>query len=116
VQDLAIAIQVGQQGGVETMGSFLADHGQAVPESPVTTEGDTTEDIRMNLLRITSGPDFDRLWVQMMTGHHLRTVALTRFILAQGENEELRGMADRVRTVHESELEDLRAALAGLGA
>ena len=58
-------------------------------------------------LQDATGAEFDRLWVDVMTEQVESTISSTEKVLENGENSELRGLAEEVADVHDDWLEEL---------
>lgn len=64
-------------------------------------------------LRSSSGPAFDRLWLETMIRHHEGAITMARGHLATGTDETLRRFSETVVHAQGQEIDMLRAVLGG---
>jgi uncharacterized protein (DUF305 family) len=55
-----------------------------------------------------SGPDFDRMFIDMMISHHEGAVAMARDALTRGEHHELKSLAQQIIDKQESEIRKMK--------
>ena len=100
IKDLADQIKAEQGPENAVMRGWLANWG--APESAgdghsdhSTGNGMMTED-DMAALSATTGPDFDRLWLQMMLAHHKGAIKMAKDVLATTTDPEVKTLAQAV--------------------
>ncbi|WP_305094420.1 DUF305 domain-containing protein [Prescottella sp. R16] len=132
---LAAQIQQAQAPEIEQMQGWLADWG-VTGMSPSTSEGtdhgsmghDMTDmpgmsgdDMsghggmmtaeQMQALDAATGPEFDRMWLEMMIEHHEGAVDSSDDILQDGESEQVRTLAQQIVSSQQAEITQMQEML-----
>lgn len=114
---IAFAEQVknAQQPEIDQMSEALRSWGQPVPADDDAhahheMDGMMTPE-QMTALEGLSGAEFDREWITMMIAHHEGAVTMAKTELAQGENPEMRDLAQQIIDAQEAEIAELREHL-----
>ena len=108
VKTLADQIKSEQAPEVAVMRGWLANWG--APETaaddhsghPMSTGMMTADDLAA--LSATSGPDFDRLWLQMMTTHHKGAIKMAQEVLVTTTNPEVKSLAQAIIDAQSKEI------------
>lgn len=66
---------------------------------------------QMSSLAALSGPDFDRMWLEMMINHHTGAIDMAETEQATGTNPEAKKLADSIITAQQSEIDRMKAML-----
>ncbi|PTR30198.1 uncharacterized protein (DUF305 family) [Rhodococcus sp. OK519] len=66
---------------------------------------------QMKALENANGPEFDRMWLEMMIEHHQGAVASSEQILQNGENEQVRQLAQQIVASQQAEIAQMEALL-----
>ncbi len=99
-------------------------HGSAMPSMPMTSmpgmsgmpgmegggHGMMTGD-QMQALESAKGPEFDRMWLEMMIEHHRGAVASSEQILNTGESEQVRQLAQQIVSSQQAEIAQMETLL-----
>lgn len=118
VKDLAARIDKAQEPEIEQMNALLIAWDQPRPGlmGAITMSGPMdgmmTEQ-QLGQLAATSGPVFDRLFLQMMIAHHGGAISQARAELARGQNPQTRALAQAIISGQEAEITEMRALLTG---
>lgn len=107
-----------QQPEIDQMTEALKAWGQPVPGTDSAhdhaghggMEGMMTPEQMANLEKL-SGPEFDREWITMMIAHHRGAVAMAKTELAEGENPEMKKLAQQIVDSQQAEIDELQAQL-----
>ena len=117
VVELAERIEAAQAPEIEEMTAWLEAWGE-----PVETEGmdhgemaGMSED-DMAALESASGPEFDRMFLEMMIEHHRGAVEMAETEIADGVNPEAIAMAETIKSSQEAEIAEMEELLDQLGA
>ena len=110
VTDLAFRIDREQVEEVGQLQGFLNLRG-GVPTMPTMADGGMADAPTLERLRASSGPAFDRLWLQTMTAHHEGALTMAREYLA-GPPGALTEFARTLLRSQQIEIDRMRAALA----
>ena len=129
VTELANRIEAAQEPEIETMTGWLEEWGEPLPEETDDStgsmdhgsmdmggtgmEGMSTED--MAALEAASGPEFDRMWLEMMVIHHRGAVEMAQTEIAEGSNAEAVALAEEIADSQAAEIEEMETLLAELG-
>lgn len=121
VRDLAGRIDAAQTPEIEQMQTWLADwgastngdmegmdHGGAGSGSGMLSEED------MEALAALSGPDFDRMFLEMMIGHHEGVVSTAVQENADGESPDALSLATAIKSTQEREIAEMKQLLESL--
>lgn len=119
VKDLAARIAAAQDPEIDLMSGWLRDWDQPVPSTaPGAGHGEHAgmpgmmTDQEMTDLMTASGPDFDRMFLQMMIRHHGGAVEMARTASQQGQHPDVRELAEKVATDQTAEIDEMRELLA----
>lgn len=121
VRDLAGRIEAAQAPEIEQMRDWLAgwgastegdvdgmDHGGAGSGSGMMPEED------MRALAASSGADFDRMFLEMMIGHHEGAVSMADQEIADGESPDAISLARVIKSTQEREIAEMEQLLEAL--
>ena len=100
IKDLADQIKGAQAPEIAVMRGWLANWG--APETPADDYSDhsmgtgmmTADD--MAALSALNGPDFDRVWLQMMVSHHQGAIKMAQDVLATTNDSEVKALAQAI--------------------
>jgi uncharacterized protein (DUF305 family) len=119
---LALRIEVSQRDEIKLMQLWLRDRGQSVPDEHAHHAHDAklmpgmlTPD-EMARLAAAKGPEFDRLFLELMIRHHQGALVMVRELLAQpgaAQNSEIFAFASDVESDQSMEINRMRAMLTG---
>ena len=116
VIDLATRIKAGQDPEIQQMTGWLESWGQ--PMQMDTSDGHdmagmdgmmTVEE--MDELGTMTGPDFDRMWMEMMIRHHEGAIEMADTVKADGSNADVRTLADAIIGAQQAEIAEMQALL-----
>lgn len=130
VKDLAARIQLGQQPEIDQMSGWLRAWHASVPatDDPLggmdqgdmgQMEHDTSGAMpgmlsgdQMHQLEQTTGPAFDRMFLQMMITHHQGAITIARAAeLPAGHNPDARHLAQRIVDTQQHEITEMQTLL-----
>jgi uncharacterized protein (DUF305 family) len=119
---LALRIEVSQRDEIKQMQQWLRDRGQSAPDEHAHHAHDAklmpgmlTPD-EMARLTAATGPEFDRLFLELMIRHHQGALVMVRELLAQpgaAQNSEIFAFASDVESDQSMEINRMRAMLTG---
>ena len=119
VKDLADGIAKAQDPEIETMAEWLRTWRQPVPPTTGTDSGHggmpgmmSNEEMK-NLMGAT-GPDFDRMFLQMMIRHHQGAIDMARTQQREGQNPEAKTLAENIVTDQTAEITEMQSLLGKL--
>jgi uncharacterized protein (DUF305 family) len=130
VVDLANRIEAAQEPEIETMTGWLQEWGEPVPEESDSSMGgmdhgsmDMGEGMDMGgmseedmaALEAASGPEFDRMFLEMMIAHHRGAVEMAETEVADGSNPDAVAMAQEIVDTQNAEIQEMETLLAELG-
>lgn len=117
VQALADEIAAAQGPEIRQMEAMLDRWGvgQMMDHSGHQMAG-MVSDEDMDRLRAATGPDFDRLYLELMIAHHQGAIDMTRDPLANGSDPELRTLLEAIVTTQTAEIEQMQQMLDAMGA
>jgi uncharacterized protein (DUF305 family) len=81
------------------------DHGHRMPGMMTDEE--------MDELESASGPEFDRMCLELIIKHHEGAVDMADEQLADGEDDEARALAEEIRKAQQGEIAEMQALLDG---
>jgi uncharacterized protein (DUF305 family) len=120
IKALASRIEAEQNPEIQQMNGLLTSWGAPVP---ATTGGMTgmqhehgqmpgmMSNAQMQQLTASSGPAFDRMFLQMMITHHQGAIDMSRTELAQGSNPVARQLAQQIITAQQAEIREMQTLL-----
>jgi uncharacterized protein (DUF305 family) len=112
LQDLADEIIAAQEAEIAQMEQFLADAGEEPDADHMGGDmgGDMggmsgmMTDEEMSRLADLEGTEFDLMFIDMMTEHHEGAIESAREVIADGENPEVRQLAEQIIDEQEREI------------
>lgn len=113
VEDLAARIAGAQGPEIETMTGWLEEW-DVDPDGSMGSMGSMEgmmSDDQMAQLDRSSGADFDRRWLTMMIAHHRGAVAMAETVLDEGEDPEVRELAQEIIDGQRAEITEMEAML-----
>lgn len=123
VKDLAARIQAAQQPEIDQMSRWLRAWNAPVPstDSPMSMghmehgangamPGMMPSD-QMHQLGQASGEAFDRMFLQMMIGHHQGAITMAKKELSEGQNPDTRQLAQRIIDAQQQEITEMQTLL-----
>lgn len=130
VKDLAARIQLGQQPEVDQMSGWLCAWHVPVPATDDPLGGMDHGDMgqmdhdtsgampgmlsgeQMHQLEQATGPEFDRMFLQMMITHHQGAITIARTAeLSAGQNPDARHLAQRIVDTQQREITEMQTLL-----
>lgn len=114
VLDLAARIGAAQEPEIQTMTAWLQDWGAEVPGADSTGGMDMSGMMtpqQMQQLGQAGGGAFDRMFLEMMTGHHRGAVEMAEVELREGENPEAKQLAQTIIDTQRAEITEMEALL-----
>lgn len=117
VRDLASRIKTGQNPEIELMNGWLTAWGQPMPmdmgpgQDMASMDGMMSAQ-EMSSLGSTTGPAFDKMWLDMMIRHHQGAIAMAQTLKASGSNTDVLALADQVITAQQGEIAEMNTMLA----
>ncbi|WP_181698954.1 DUF305 domain-containing protein [Nocardia sp. GTS18] len=115
VIDLAAKIKAAQQPEMTQMQSLLEGFGKPVPSGDGMMGHDMPGMMspeQMSSLEGMSGPDFDRMWLEMMISHHEGAVEMAQTEIATGANDQAKQLAQSVVSAQQAEIDQMKGMLA----
>ncbi|HEX5997401.1 MAG TPA: DUF305 domain-containing protein [Jiangellales bacterium] len=117
LKQLAQDIRDAQEPEIATMTDWLRQWGQ-----PTATPGGHNmpgmddmpgmmTDAEMAELEAASGVDFDRMFARMMIAHHNGAIQMSRDVMAQGSNPDVKALAATIEQTQSAEIARLQAIL-----
>jgi uncharacterized protein (DUF305 family) len=123
VRRLAERLMRGQQDEIATMGQWLRDRGQPVPEGHHSAHGShmpgMLTDAQMNELAAARGAEFDRLFLTFMIQHHKGAVAMVKELFGTpgaGQDDTVFKFASDVNVDQTTEIARMERMLSALPA
>ena len=124
VLELAADIEAAQGPEIDTLESWLdawgedvpsgdmegMDHGDMGDESGDSMSGMMDEG-EMNDLMAGSGPEWDRMFLEMMIEHHQGAVEMAQVEVDQGENPDAVAMAEKIISDQQAEITEMQKLL-----
>jgi uncharacterized protein (DUF305 family) len=120
VKALASRIEAAQNPEIQQMSTLLKSWGAPVPAPTENMPGMQHEpgqmpgmmnNAQMQQLTSSSGPAFDRMFLQMMIAHHQGAVSMAQTELAQGSNPNARQLAQKIITDQRAEIGEMQTLL-----
>ena len=129
VLELSGEISAAQEPEIQTMTAFLEAWGAGGPMDGMDHSTMDADDMaampgmegmsgmmtpqQMSDLEAAEGPDFDRMFLQLMIEHHEGAVEMATTQLDDGENPDARALAEEIIQAQESEIARMQDLLAG---
>ncbi|MEC3951953.1 DUF305 domain-containing protein [Nocardia sp. CDC153] len=109
---LAQAVEQAQSPEMQQITTLLQSFGKPAPAAEMNHDmpGIMSKD-QMTKLESLSGPDFDKLWMQMMIDHHKGAIDMANTELAQGTNAESKALAQSIVTAQQKEIDQMNGML-----
>jgi len=122
---LAKQIKAAQDPEIEQMTSWLKSWGQKVPGMTMSGTHDMTgmndmmtdgmmSEMDMTKLAQSTGPSFDRLWLEMMVLHHQGAVTMAKAELVDGKNSGAKTLAQNIITGQQTEIDKMNALVSSM--
>ncbi|MEU4710863.1 DUF305 domain-containing protein [Nocardia salmonicida] len=114
VIDLAADIKAAQAPEMAQMQSMLTEFGKSVPSGGDAMGHDMPGMMspeQMSMLEGMSGPEFDRMWLEMMIDHHNGAVQMAQTEIASGANPQAKQMAETIVSTQQREIDQMTAML-----
>lgn len=109
--DFARQVTATQGREIQQLETALSSWGQPVPaDTGHDMDGMMTPE-QMAHLESLSGDAFDREWITMMIAHHRGAVAMAQTEIEQGQNGQMRALAQQIITAQQAEISQLQAQL-----
>jgi uncharacterized protein (DUF305 family) len=117
---LAKKISTEQEPEIKALRVFLVQWDEN-PEDNASHGGDgghgtmagMVDDATMAKLRSLRGADFDRLWLQSMISHHQGAIEMAQAEIANGENEDIKQMAQTMINSQKADIAQMNQMLEG---
>ncbi|BAD60607.1 DUF305 domain-containing protein [Nocardia farcinica] len=116
--DLASAVKAAQEPEMAQIRSLLEEFGKPVPSPTAGPMGPMGHDMpgmmspeQMSSLQGMSGAEFDRMWLQMMIGHHTGAVQMAQTELDTGANDQAKQLAAEIVSAQQREIDQMKAML-----
>ncbi|MGC5013311.1 DUF305 domain-containing protein [Streptosporangium sp. DT93] len=116
LKGLASRIADSQGPEIQFMTSWLQQQGLRAPEHHArhdTMPGMATPE-QLKALRASSGKDFDRLFIRLMTAHHLGALTMSEKVLVSGSHQRIEELANDVSVGQAAEIRRMREMQAEL--
>lgn len=114
VLDLAANIKKAQDPEMTQISALLQHLGKPAPSADASM-GHGMPGImspeQMSSLAALSGPDFDRMWLEMMINHHTGAIDMAETEQATGTNPEAKKLANSIISAQQSEIDQMKAIL-----
>ncbi|HKS49809.1 MAG TPA: DUF305 domain-containing protein [Amycolatopsis sp.] len=120
VKDLASRIEKAQDPEIQKMNGWLSQWNAAMPGMsgmpgmPVSTMPGMMGDADLAKLRQATGAEFDKMFLQMMIGHHQGAVEMARTELAGGTNSDAKALAQSIVETQTAEINEMRQLLTSM--
>lgn len=127
VRVLAARIEAAQQPEIDLMLGWLEVWGEDPPADGMGMDGMDHDGMGMDdadmgmmteqdmaNLDAASGPEFDRMFLEMMIEHHRGAIAMAREVQATGSHPDVLQIASQVIVDQEAEVQEMEQLLAGL--
>jgi uncharacterized protein (DUF305 family) len=118
---LAATISAEQGPEIETMKGFLkqwnagadVEHGGHGSTMEGMQMPGMVDEPTMSRLQSLKGPEFDRLFLESMIGHHEGAISMANAEIADGANADAKELAKRIVTAQQAEIGQMKKMLAG---
>ncbi|WP_280266089.1 DUF305 domain-containing protein [Nocardia wallacei] len=109
---LAANVEKAQAPEMQQFTDLLGSFGKPAPAAAMGhgMPGMMSQD-QMTALQNATGPEFDRMWMQMMISHHEGAIDMANTELAQGTNPDAKRLAQDIVTAQQAEIEQMRGML-----
>ncbi|MFF4411279.1 DUF305 domain-containing protein [Streptosporangium sp. NPDC001559] len=106
VRALASRIRDSQGPEIQVMSRWLTEQGMRLPDHHTNhgaMPGMATPE-QLSALAAASGPEFDRLFLRLMTAHHQGAITMSAEVLTNGSHLRIEEMANEIATVQAGEI------------
>ncbi|MFI7533149.1 DUF305 domain-containing protein [Streptosporangium sp. NPDC049376] len=114
VRALASRIRDSQGPEIQVMSRWLTEQGMRLPDHHTNhgaMPGMATPE-QLGALAAASGPEFDRLFLRLMTAHHRGAITMSAEVLTNGSHLRIEEMANEIATVQAGEIRRMARLLA----
>jgi uncharacterized protein (DUF305 family) len=120
VKQLASRIEQAQDPEISQMRSFLTAWGMPESGTGGMDHGTMTgmnggsgimSDDQLRQLENATGAQFDRMFLQMMTEHHEGAIEMSKAELADGQNADAKGLAQKITDAQQAEITEMKGLL-----
>jgi uncharacterized protein (DUF305 family) len=110
--DLAATVEQAQAPEMRQFAELLRSFGKSAPATGMGHDmpGMMSND-QLTGLANSSGPDFDRMWLQMMIQHHQGALDMANTELASGVNTDAKTLAQAIITAQQAEIQQMQGML-----
>lgn len=118
VLDLAKRIQAGQDPEITTLSELLSSWGKptsmgANADHDMSSMHGMMSDADMDVLVAANGPEFDKMWMEMMIDHHSGAIEMSQAVKTDGSSPDLKTMADQIIAAQQGEIDEMQGLLGG---
>ncbi|MBF6330805.1 DUF305 domain-containing protein [Nocardia transvalensis] len=109
---LAANVEKAQAPEMQQIADLLRRFGKPAPSATMHHDmsGMMSQD-QMTQLQNSTGPDFDRMWMQMMIQHHQGAIDMSNTELANGTNPDAKALAQSIITAQQAEIQQMQGML-----
>ncbi|MFI5778054.1 DUF305 domain-containing protein [Nocardia sp. NPDC051570] len=109
---LAANVEKAQAPEMQRISDLLRAFGKPAPAATMGHDmpGMMSHD-QMTTLQNSTGPEFDRLWMQMMIDHHRGAIDMSNAELSGGANPDAKTLAQQIITAQQAEIQQMRTML-----
>jgi len=116
VADLADGIRAAQTPEINVMRDLLAEWGKEEDSHAMHMSDDHSMHGMMSqndldALDMMSGPEFERMWLEMMIEHHEGAVTMSQQVLSDGRDPRVQALADAIIAAQRDEISRMKALL-----
>lgn len=117
VSDLATRIKGAQGPEVDLMTGWLNAAGEPIVmdtsdgHDMTTMDGMMTAE-QMDSMAAMTGPEFDKMWLEMMIAHHEGAISQSETVKAEGANADVLALADQIIAAQQGEITEMKNLLA----
>ncbi|NBH10611.1 DUF305 domain-containing protein [Amycolatopsis sp. SID8362] len=109
VLDLASRIEKAQDPEIQQMQGWLTTWGAGMPGMTHGSMPGMMPDADMRKLEAAKGPEFDRMWLDMMVEHHQGAIDMANTELAKGGNADAKALARKIIDAQQAEITEMRS-------
>ncbi|GGM09747.1 DUF305 domain-containing protein [Nakamurella endophytica] len=100
-------------GGMDHGGMTMGKDGDMGSSTAMSMPGEMTDE-QMQALEAATGPEFDRMFLQMMIEHHTGAVEMAQTELEQGSNSDALQLAESIKSSQTEEIATMQQLLQSL--
>ncbi|RDI52868.1 DUF305 domain-containing protein [Nocardia mexicana] len=108
---LAANVEKAQAPEMQQFTDLLRSFGKPAPAAMGHSMPGMMSQDQMTGLQNATGPEFDRMWMQMMIAHHEGAIDMANTELAQGTNPDAKRLAQDIVTAQQAEIQQMRGML-----